>query len=469
MLGNTTLRGLHIYSTIYTSGSGAGLHQYDDQPLSNILKNNPGITSITLEDNWLGFEGAKTLSNFLVLSKASCSLASLDLFKNTIRDSGAKSLSEGLRCNTSLTYLNVKDNKIGDAGAKALGEGLCEHPRLRTLILESNEIGEKGIRWTVTALFRANTTLTSFAVDMMDWDNILLMIGARFLRTPKILRVGDPGWSLHIYYRAPSLLSSPSTSSVSNFEEKCKDPTTKKEDGEEREEVTLYWKDVDDMVLQSGDQRINVRGAFWMTPSKLVRLLPSLPFLHSIDFGGATILEDMIPILWETLACQSKCVFLEKLRIPVTELSVENEEKIVEVLALNTSLRVLDLRGDYHPWSWEREPMTKPHILRQNNTLTSLHTLRLRLSNHEHNYSLLAASGIDAGIVDRNKRITSQEFVDCEGETTLRAINSRWDFIKPELLLRMGSLTTVIMSNCNLDGIPSAIFDLPGLTLLDLG
>ena len=41
-----------------------------------------------------------------------------------IGDSGASSLSEALKVNSSLTQLNLRDNSIGDSGAKSLSDAM---------------------------------------------------------------------------------------------------------------------------------------------------------------------------------------------------------------------------------------------------------------------------------------------------------------------------------------------------------
>jgi len=48
-------------------------------------------------------------------------LTTLYLHNNKIGSSGAQSLSDGLKSNSTLTTLNLNSNKIGSSGAQSLG------------------------------------------------------------------------------------------------------------------------------------------------------------------------------------------------------------------------------------------------------------------------------------------------------------------------------------------------------------
>ena len=109
--------------------------------LFKALKANSSLTSLNLEGNFIGEDGASFLSHAL---KANSSLTNLNLSINSIGDAGASSLSKTLKANSSLTNLNLSYNRIGDAGASSLSKALKENSSLAVLGLTDNFIGDTG-------------------------------------------------------------------------------------------------------------------------------------------------------------------------------------------------------------------------------------------------------------------------------------------------------------------------------------
>jgi len=71
-------------------------------------------------------------------------LTTLILWKNNIRDEGAKAIAEALKVNTVLTVLYLGENNIGDDGAKAIAEALKVNAVKTTVLLGDNNIGDEG-------------------------------------------------------------------------------------------------------------------------------------------------------------------------------------------------------------------------------------------------------------------------------------------------------------------------------------
>ena len=165
--------------------SGNQIGKSGAQFLSDALFYNTTLTHLNLDDNLVGPNGVAYLSLALVvntkltylnldgnlaqafgatylsraLSRNTTALTDLNLARNEIDDSVAKSLSRALSVNTTLTYLNLSGNKIGTPGATYLSGALSENTTLTDLNLSGNKIGTPG----ATSLFQVlsrNTTLT---------------------------------------------------------------------------------------------------------------------------------------------------------------------------------------------------------------------------------------------------------------------------------------------------------------------
>ena len=141
--------------------------------LSEGLKSNSTAATLTLYNNSIGEKGAKAISEAL---KNNSTLATLILYNNFIGDRGAQLLSEALEINSALTTLDLENNSIGEKGAKALAEALRINSTLTTLDLGFNSLGDKGAR----AIFKAlenNSSLTRLDLN----DNLIGRKGAQAL------------------------------------------------------------------------------------------------------------------------------------------------------------------------------------------------------------------------------------------------------------------------------------------------
>ncbi|CAF4189268.1 unnamed protein product, partial [Adineta steineri] len=114
------------------------------------------LTSLNIDKNSIGQQGAKYLANSLQQNKT---LTTLSLCHNQLGDNGVQYLTDGLRHNKTLITINLDKNLIGDQGAKRLADVLRHNTTLTTLSLNENQIEDGGIKRLADAL-RHNTTLT---------------------------------------------------------------------------------------------------------------------------------------------------------------------------------------------------------------------------------------------------------------------------------------------------------------------
>ncbi|KAI8597484.1 hypothetical protein EDD21DRAFT_407566 [Dissophora ornata] len=161
----------------------------DFRELVKSLKTNNPLTTLNLQHNSIGNEGALALSEAL---KTNITLITLNLWRNSIEKEGALALSEALKTNTTLTTLNLWSNSIKKEGALALSEALKTNTTLTTLDLQYNSIGKEGALALSEAL-KTNTTLTTLYLG----SNWIVKEGAlalsEALKTNTILTILDLG------------------------------------------------------------------------------------------------------------------------------------------------------------------------------------------------------------------------------------------------------------------------------------
>ena len=126
-------------------------------PLAKALTINTSLSSLVLQSNSIGAEGANSLAQAL---RANRSLSSLDVSKNSVGNEGANSLAQSLRENTSLSSLVLQSNFIGAEGASSLAQTLRVNTSISSLDLSDNLVGADGANSLAKALVE-NTTLSS--------------------------------------------------------------------------------------------------------------------------------------------------------------------------------------------------------------------------------------------------------------------------------------------------------------------
>src|SRR6185312_12729189 len=88
--------------------------------LAKALESNFSLSSLNLVYNEITHIRAKSILEMALDLNSSISLTSLDLYNNSIGDTGATALAKALESNSSLTSLNLRYNQIGVIGAAAL-------------------------------------------------------------------------------------------------------------------------------------------------------------------------------------------------------------------------------------------------------------------------------------------------------------------------------------------------------------
>lgn len=137
---------------------------YDDDfavILERLRNNDPDLTSLILENNQIGPEGAQALADSL---QHNTFFTALNLAGTRIGNEGARILADLLQHNTTLERLYLWNNRIEDEGAYALAEALKFNTTLTDLSLRGNRILEEGAQALAESL-QFNTTLTDLDLD----------------------------------------------------------------------------------------------------------------------------------------------------------------------------------------------------------------------------------------------------------------------------------------------------------------
>ncbi|KAG0043929.1 hypothetical protein BGZ90_008928, partial [Linnemannia elongata] len=85
------------------------------------IKDDSTLTTLNLESNSIGPDGAQALSEAL---KTNSTLTNLNLWRNSIGPHGAQAMSEALKTNSTLITLKLSTKSIDNNGAQALSEAL---------------------------------------------------------------------------------------------------------------------------------------------------------------------------------------------------------------------------------------------------------------------------------------------------------------------------------------------------------
>ncbi|XP_067050414.1 protein NLRC3-like [Acropora muricata] len=290
------------------------------------LKVNTSLTSLDLYYNFIGDEGAHSLSEAL---RVNTSLTSLDLCLNSIHAEGAHSLSEALRVNTSLTSLDLSVNSIGNEGAHSLSEALRVNTSLTSLDLSENSIGDEGAHSLFEAL-RVNTSVTSLALRL----NSIHAEGAHSLS--KALRVNTSVTSLYL-----------SENSIGD------------EGAHSLFEALRVNTSLTSLHLCSNS--IHAEGAHSLSEALRVNTC-----LTSLDLGRNSIGDEGADSLSEALRVNTS---LTSLNLRLNFIHHEGARSLSEALSVNTSLTSLDLGGNS---IGNEGAHSLSEALRVNTSLTSL-------------------------------------------------------------------------------------------------
>jgi len=108
--------------------------------LADALRANAVLTSLNLTYNRIGPEGAKAIAEALGSGKAV--LTSLDLSFNQLGPEGGKAVAEALPFMAVLTHLDLSGNELDAEAGKALASALAANAVLKKLDLRVNHLGE---------------------------------------------------------------------------------------------------------------------------------------------------------------------------------------------------------------------------------------------------------------------------------------------------------------------------------------
>lgn len=126
------------------------------QSLSEALKSNSTLTTLNLDENDIQDSGIKFIADIL---KRNSKLETLTLNKNKIKNVGAIYLSEVLKCNEVLMKLELNENEIGIDGIKCLSKNKLKSIQVK---IDDNSILESEII----------TILKNYGIYFEDEQNI---------------------------------------------------------------------------------------------------------------------------------------------------------------------------------------------------------------------------------------------------------------------------------------------------------
>lgn len=147
-------------------------------------------TVVNLADNRLTKNGSKT-----IIKSLRPTICSLNLSQNVIDEEGASSLGEfaKLRAN-SLRQLDLENTKLGDIGVTSLCKQLLDHPKLATLNLAKNGITDSGCN----AISQLISETFYFTTLILYWNYITGEGAAKILGATgrySSMRVLDLSWN----------------------------------------------------------------------------------------------------------------------------------------------------------------------------------------------------------------------------------------------------------------------------------
>ena len=149
---------------------GRDIDLLQSKQLSEALKENTSLISISLISNKIGDDGVKALAEAL---KENTSLTSIVIVDNNITDDGMKALAEALKENTSIQSISLFANNITNDGVKALAEALKENTSIMDMTLEPNGNRNEINTEEITEYMRRNRAMHAVNIGRSkDPDNV---------------------------------------------------------------------------------------------------------------------------------------------------------------------------------------------------------------------------------------------------------------------------------------------------------
>ncbi|XP_068699918.1 protein NLRC3-like isoform X2 [Montipora foliosa] len=323
--------------------------------LFQALAVNTSLTTLRLDDNSIGDEGATSLSQVLAVNT---SLTTLKLSGNSIGDAGATSLSQALAVNTSLTTLKLFGNSIGEAGATSLSQALAVNTSLTTLKLSGNSIGDAGATSLSQAL-AVNTSLTTLKLS----GNSIGYAGATSLS--QALAINTSLTTLHL-----SSNSIGAESATSLFQALAVNTSLTT--------LNLSWNPIGDEGATSLSQALAINTSLttldlsWNSigaegATSLSQALAVNTSLTTLDLSGNSIGAAGATSLSQALAVNTS---LTTLKLSGNSIGDAGATSLSQALAVNTSLTTLKLSGNSIGYAGAT---SLSQALAINTSLTTLH------------------------------------------------------------------------------------------------
>ncbi|MES2677198.1 MAG: hypothetical protein V4612_02640 [Pseudomonadota bacterium] len=142
--------------------------------IAEALETNTKLSSLSLDTNRFGDEGAMAIASLLTKNKA---LTNLDLSGNRIGVEGAKAIATALTKNTTLTSLGLNNNMLGGDGVREISTALATNTTLTSLALGFNRMGYEG---TMDASLLIKNTLL---INLNFSDNTVSYEGVKEIAT----------------------------------------------------------------------------------------------------------------------------------------------------------------------------------------------------------------------------------------------------------------------------------------------
>jgi hypothetical protein len=159
---NRTLTTLNLSNNYIGQTGGAAI--------GTALQQNMRLTELDLGYNYV----AQAVCDISASLAQNCALRELNLWRNSIENSGIRAICAALQTNTRLQSLNLGHNNLGDEGAIALSDALGHNRSLRTIDLRINGIGDVGAAALLEAVGLHDARVGRVALAHNPIDSILL-------------------------------------------------------------------------------------------------------------------------------------------------------------------------------------------------------------------------------------------------------------------------------------------------------
>ena len=270
------------------------------------------LRNFDVSTNAISSDGALSISDFLNSNNTLCVL---NLSGNKIRDEGTKKLLEAIQVNTTLQDLNISGNKITNKGANELAKAIQLNRTLQKLNISKNWISKEGVMRIVEAC-TGNKTLHKLVCTHNNLSKSELAAINDYLKKENAVQIFDTSWNgIVASGRYGSLIIATFQSLKWSF------------DGWE---FTLFGKQM--CIVNDGVWNDKIEYDFTHDP------------LKEMNFPTHSIPSNLLADIMQQVM---KIDTLQKLTIPLNEISNDEAIAFNECLKTNTTLIELDLSRNH--------------------------------------------------------------------------------------------------------------------------